>query len=189
VTRSKLIALVLGVMAVVYAVTVTGTSRSTSTSTSTSGLSDASRRTSAATALAGAPAPHVSTPASPAGTPASLDGTEPDGDLTVTVSRGTIRLFDYYLTTIGETDRAGVRALVAAEADRQSPDNTTEVLALFDRYTAYLDALHEVHASTIDDYFAQTLALQDRHFGPDAETLFGEDNASAARLLASYATR
>lgn len=117
--------------------------------------------------------------------PASLSGTDPDGDLAVTVSRRTIQLFDYYLTTLGETDLAGVRALVAAEVDRQSSDTATQVLALFDRYISYLEDLRDVHASTLDGYFAQTLALQQRHFGRDAELLFGEDNALAARLLAS----
>lgn len=106
--------------------------------------------------------------------PDSLAGTDPDGDLSIPVSRGTLRLFDYYLTTLGETDVAGVRALVTIAADRQG--NTTEVLALFDRYIEYLEDLRDTHAPTIERYFARAQTLQARYFGADAETLFGEEN-------------
>jgi lipase chaperone LimK len=119
--------------------------------------------------------------------PTSLSGTEPDGDISVTISPGTIRFFDYYLTTLGETDLAGVRALVATEAQRRSSDNARDVLALFDRYARYLGELDIIYAPTIDSYFAQIIALQQRHFGGDAETLFGADNAVAARLIAAAA--
>ncbi len=117
--------------------------------------------------------------------PGSLAGTEPDGDLSITVSRGTIRVFDYYLTTLGETDLSGVRALVNTEAERQSPSNATEVVALFDRYVHYLEEVRDLRAPTIDRYLADRRALQERYFGDDAEALFGEDNALAAGMVAS----
>jgi hypothetical protein len=115
--------------------------------------------------------------------PASLDGTEPDGDVSVTISRSTIRFFDYYLTTLGELDLDGVRALVEAEVERRTPDTATEVLALFDRYTTYLQDLRDVRAWSIESYYELALVLQERHFGGDARALFGADNALAARLL------
>ena len=116
--------------------------------------------------------------------PASLAGTDPDGDVTVTISRSTLRFFDYYLTTLGELELDGVRALVAAEVERRTPDTASEVLALFDRYVTYLQDLRDVRASTIETYFELVLVLQQRHFGGDAQALFGADNALAARLLA-----
>ena len=181
-TRGKLVATVLGLIAAAYVVTAAGKEQSQDVAHETEArvLHDTVMLWRPVETEHGSPNRTTSYPA-------SLSGTDPDGDLTVTVSRRTIQLFDYYLTTLGETDLTGVRALVAAEVNRQSPDKATQVLALFDRYISYLEDVHDVHASTIDGYFAQTLALQQRHFGRDAELIFGEDNALAARLLASAA--
>jgi lipase chaperone LimK len=99
-----------------------------------------------------------------------------------------IRLFDYYLTTLGETDVDGVRTLVAGDARRYAPERVDDVLELFDRYIAYRDDLADALAVRPDipiaDLLAVTLSRQRAHFGDDADILFGEDNALADQLLA-----
>jgi hypothetical protein len=125
--------------------------------------------------------------------PASLAGTETDGALIsedgmFIPTPDAIRLFDYYLTTLGETDVVGVRRLVAADARRFAPERVDDVLELFDRYTAYLDDLEDSLAVRPDlpiaDLHAVTISRQRAHFGDDADILFGEDNALATQLLA-----
>ena len=186
-TRSEVVALVVGVSAVAYAMTATGNEHDYSKDRNKETGMNGNKMRAAEPWQARLDTEHESATRSTSRAD-SLAGTDPDGDLTVTVSRGTIRLFDYYLTTLGETDLAGVRARVATEVERQVPDRATAVLALFDRYTTYLEDLQHVHASSFDSYFARTLALQQHHFGADAEILFGEDNALAARFLASAST-
>lgn len=129
--------------------------------------------------------------------PPSLAGTSPDGilhvlDDTFIPTPGALRFFDYYLTTLGEggvTDLGAVRALVAGETRRRAPAQADAVLALFDRYVAYLDdvqhALELRRDLPLADMHAVTVTRQRAHFGDDADGLFGEENALAAQLLAA----
>ncbi len=110
----------------------------------------------------------------------------PDGQFIPTP--GAIRLFDHYLTTLGEIDASTVRRLVAADARRFAPERAGDVLELFDRYTAYLEDLQSALEITpdlpISDAHAVTLSRQRAHFGDDAEILFAVENELAAQLLA-----
>ena len=80
--------------------------------------------------------------------PASLRDSEPDGGVTLDGSgrvRPSIelrRLFDYFLSAIGELDVAGIRALLLAHVRGLHGDGVAaEVAALFDRYVAYQQSL------------------------------------------------
>ena len=132
--------------------------------------------------------------------PPSLRGTAVDGDL-VLDARGdlvatadAIRLFDYFLTTLGEVDLAGVRALVAAEARRRVPGREDQALALFDRYVGYLDdarAAAQQHApgdgvhplTAAREQLDRLEELQRARFGDDAARVFGDDNTLARAIL------
>jgi len=129
--------------------------------------------------------------------PASLAGTDVDGQLDIDAegrfraSAAAVRMFDYFLATLGETDLAGIRALVRAEAARQLPGQEAAVLALFDRYLGYLERLQasaeHAGASTGATPRAQlerVVALQQTSFGVElAASLFGDDDAVAFATL------
>jgi lipase chaperone LimK len=123
--------------------------------------------------------------------PASLAGTDVDGELVVDArgrfvpTRGAIRMFDHFLSTLGETDLAGVRELVGREAERRAPEAADEVLALFDRYVAYLASLEAMPPrGSIRDHLDDVIELQRRRFGAEtAERLFGVDDAIAIAVL------
>jgi len=116
-------------------------------------------------------------------------------DDTFIATPGALRFFDYFLTTVGEgglVDLGTVRALVADEVRRRHPERVEAVLALFDRYVAYLDdvqhALEVRRDLPLADVHAVTVTRQRAHFGDDADVLFAEENALAVQLLASSAS-
>jgi lipase chaperone LimK len=123
--------------------------------------------------------------------PPSLAGSAVDGELGVDrdgrfrPTAGAIRLFDYFLATLGETDVAGVRVLVAGEARRRLPGQEADVLALFDAYVAYLGALSdEVQALAPREALERVVAIQEARFGAEqAATLFGEATQLALVIL------
>jgi lipase chaperone LimK len=134
--------------------------------------------------------------------PASLRGTDVDGDLLLdadghlVATAGAIRMFDYFLTTLGEVDLAAVRRMVADEAARRVPGRQDEVLALFDRYVAYLQESEAVarRAAPPDgagdpvalarDQLGRLEELQRQRFGADDATrMFGDENALSRAIL------
>jgi len=132
--------------------------------------------------------------------PASLRGTDVDGELVLdddgrfVATAGAIRMFDYFMTTLGETDLDGVRRLIAAQARRLVPGHEAEVMALFEQYVAYLgDAQGAARAAAAGgpaDPVAQAREqlgrvedLQRQRFGGDAARLFGDDNALTRAIL------
>ena len=127
--------------------------------------------------------------------PASLAGTDVDGSLGLDgdgrfqPDAAAIRLFDHFLSALGEASLAQVRELVRAEAAGRVPGEEAAVLALFDRYVAYLDdaraaATHAPPGATPRSYLAEVVRLQQTRFGePLAGRLFGDDNALALAIL------
>src|SRR5262249_4054092 len=129
--------------------------------------------------------------------PASLASSEADGELVLDATgafrptAGAIRLFDYFLTTLGEVDEQGVRELVRQEARRRVPGHEGEVVALFDQYLSYLQEvrLQEVRNAqneqlSLRAHFQRKVELQRARFGePLAETLFAQDNLLTETVL------
>jgi len=126
--------------------------------------------------------------------PLSLMGTRVDGDLVaaggaLVAGPEAVRLFDYFLAALGETDMDGVRALVAAEARRRVPGQEAAVGALFERYVGYLEGAALVGRSApagtpLRGYLDRLEALQVERFGAAAAArLFGDDNALARVIV------
>ena len=85
--------------------------------------------------------------------PASLRDSEPDGEVTldtngrVRPSLELRRLFDYFLSALGERDVAAIRALLLDHVRALHGDVVAaEVAALFDRYVDYQQALAAMNA-------------------------------------------
>jgi lipase chaperone LimK len=125
--------------------------------------------------------------------PASLAGTEVDGSLALDgdgrfrPDAASIRLFDYFLSTLGEVSLAQVRDLVRREAARRVPGGEAAVLELFDSYVAYLGDVQAAAAqatATPSSFLEKVVRLQQARFGePLAGRLFGDDNALALAIL------
>jgi lipase chaperone LimK len=125
--------------------------------------------------------------------PASLAGTDVDGSLGLgsdgrfRPDAGSIRLFDYFLSSLGEVSLAQVRDLVRREAASRAPGEDAAVLDLFDRYVAYLGEAQAAAAratATPRSFLEEVVRLQQSRFGePLAGQLFGDDNALALAIL------
>lgn len=128
------------------------------------------------------------------GWPASLQGSTPDGEVSLDAeghlvpTLGLRRLFDYFLSTIGELDLPAIRALLLDHVrGLHGAEVVAEVARLFDRYVDYQRALSESESllprelgARLD--FAQQ--LRRRHFDPaTAEAFFGEEEAYAEYTL------
>lgn len=124
----------------------------------------------------------------------SLRGTEVDGEVrfaadgSVIPDAGLRRLFDYFLSTMGETDVAGVRGLLRTYLQSRFDVALTErVLAVFDRYVAYQRALLEAPGARSSDpaeRFAEARRLRRSLLGDAmAEGFFAEEEALAELSL------
>ncbi|MCU0755804.1 MAG: hypothetical protein MUE46_11885 [Xanthomonadales bacterium] len=96
----------------------------------------------------------------------SLRETEPDGtvnlaaDGSLRYDRALRRLFDYWLSLIGELDHAEIRALVEAWiAERHPPRLVAQAMEAFDRYLRYLAEVDRTGAGIGAADPAQRLAL------------------------------
>lgn len=96
----------------------------------------------------------------------SLRETEPDGAVTLAADgslrydRALRRLFDYWLSLVGEIDHAGIRALVEAWlTERHPPRVVAQALDAYDRYLRYLAEVDRVGASVGRADPARRLAL------------------------------
>jgi lipase chaperone LimK len=96
----------------------------------------------------------------------SLRETEPDGAVTLAADgslrydRALRRLFDYWLSLVGELSHADIRALVEAWlTERHPPRVVAQALDAYDRYLRYLAEVDRVGASVGSADPAQRLAL------------------------------
>ncbi len=129
----------------------------------------------------------------------SLRGTTVDGGVTIGFA-GRVdpdaalrRLFDYYLSLLGETDLDGIRQLLREDLQQRPLDagQQAAVMALFARYVAYQQARTALAAPGGGDLaarLAQDRALRERLLGPAlAQALYPTDDADDARLLRQLA--
>ena len=154
-----------------------------------------------------APAPHLVAPA-PAAEPrpaatSSLAGTTPDGaataaaDQSLVLAPALIRLFDYYLTTVGERPMDAIRAQVDGDLDgRLNPLAARQAKDLFDRYVRFKTALKDQRpprptGSSVDmlrDGLRRMLALRATFFtDTESQALFAAQDAEASMALARMA--
>ncbi len=156
-----------------------------------------------------APASHVVDPA-PApvadarpATTTSLAGTTPDGTATAAADRslvldpGLIRLFDYYLTTVGERPLDAIRAQVEHDLDgRLNPLAARQAKDVFGRYLKFKAALKELHpvkpqsrsVDTLREGLRMMLALRATYFSDvESTALFGPQDAEARDSLTRMA--
>ncbi len=129
------------------------------------------------------------------GMPASLQGSKPDGEVTLDVSGrvmttlGMRRLFDYFLSAIGELDVPAIRALLLTHVrELHGSAAAAEVAAIFDRYVDYQRALSEAESglsTDLDQRLAFAKQLRRSFFdGAVAIAFFGEEEAYAEYTLA-----
>lgn len=85
------------------------------------------------------------------GLPQSLQETEVDGDIIIDenkqliVTEGLRRLFDYFLSALGEEDEAAISARVESYIRHHTPEPAaSQAVAIFKQYIAYLKALSEI---------------------------------------------
>jgi lipase chaperone LimK len=126
--------------------------------------------------------------------PASLQGTTPDGEVTldangsVVATPGLRRLFDYFLSTIGELDVPAIRALLLAHVRGLHGERVAdEVGRIFDRYIDYQRALSDAEpglSSDLDARLAFAKQLRRKFFDvASADAYFGEEEAYAEYTL------
>ena len=133
----------------------------------------------------------------------SLAGTTPDGaataapDQSLLLAPALIRLFDYWLTTVGERPLAAIRADVEHDLDtRLGPRAAREAKDLFSRYLQFKTALKDQRppkpaARSVDTLRAglrTMLALRAAYFtDAESQALFGPQDAEARDALARMA--
>ncbi|MCC6592499.1 MAG: hypothetical protein IT479_04425 [Xanthomonadales bacterium] len=115
-------------------------------------LAPASSRPGGDVPMACAAAPAAALVATPA-LPPSLQGSEGDGGVTLDADGRLLpdlalrRLFDHYLSSIGELDIEQIRALLAARLDAiTSAEGKRQALETFERYLRYLREIDAVSA-------------------------------------------
>lgn len=128
----------------------------------------------------------------------SLRETEPDGAVTLAedgslrYDRALRRLFDYWLSLVGELDPAEIRALVEAWlAERHPPRVLAQAMDAYDRYLRYLAEVDRVGSSIGSADPAQRLALlkqlRRQQLGAELATaFFAEQEAWEALTLARW---
>ena len=164
----------------------------------------------AAIAWCGLPAaaPRADTPASVApeaapALPASLAGTTPDGaarataDAVLVLDPSLIRLFDYWLTTVGEQPLASIRSQVEHDLDgRLGPRAARQAKDLFARYLRFKEALKTQRPAkpvgrSVDilrEGLRMMQALRASYFTEaESQALFGPQDAEASAALARMA--
>jgi lipase chaperone LimK len=154
---------------------------------SASAASTQAQRTATDAAIAAAPtAPGaLDTAPAPPNWPASLRDSAPDGEVTldaagrVRASLELRRLFDYFLSAIGELDVAAIRALLLAHVRGLHGEAVAaEVIALFDRYVDYqhaLQALPTPIGESLRERLARVRELRRRVLDPAMADAFFAD--------------
>jgi len=149
-------------------------------------------------AIAPAPAGEVRPPVA-----TSLAGTTPDGAATATaddalvLDPALIRLYDYYLTTVGERPLSAIQAQVEHDLDgRLAPHAARQAKDLYARYVQFKTALKDQRPAkpvgrSVDilrEGLRRMLALRASYFSEaEAQALFGPQDAEAAAALARMA--
>lgn len=152
----------------------------------------APRAAEAAGAVAAPPAPVT-----------SLAGTTPDGGATAAADEALvldpalIRLFDYYLTTVGERPISAIQAQVEHDLDgRLAPRAARQAKDVFARYLQFKTALAAQRPAragarsvdTLREGLRLMLALRATYFSPaESQALFGPQDAQASTALARMA--
>ncbi len=124
----------------------------------------------------------------------SLRGTDVDGGIAldangqVVLDLGMRRLFDYYLSLMGEQDIVQIRSLLKDYLlGKYSPANTDSVLKYFDRYSDYLSALTDLNIGGLskpEDRLVKVNALRKEMLGEEmAFAFFAEEEMLAALTL------
>lgn len=117
----------------------------------------------------------------------SLKGTQVDGNVRATangelvIDEELLRLFDYYLATLGERDLKAVRSAIAGELQQRLSGKALQTaLDLFERYLQYKTAMGELEkqlgtkAGKLPDRLAALRELRQRFFSPqENQGLFG----------------
>jgi len=148
-----------------------------------------------------APAP-VAREAAPV-VPASLAGTTPDGaayataDDALVLDPSLIRLFDYWLTTVGEQPIAAIRSQVEHDLDgRLGPRAARQAKDLFARYVQFKEALKSQRPAkpvgrSVDilrEGLRRMQALRASYFSQaESQALFGPQDVEASAALARMA--
>lgn len=124
----------------------------------------------------------------------SLRGTEVDGGVSLDANGNVVldmnlrRLFDYYLSLVGERDLSQIRQLLEAHLREQyGAERSTLVLGYFDRYARYLERLAESGiADAVDpaERLEKSKALRRDVLGAEmASAFFAEEEALATLTL------
>ena len=131
--------------------------------------------------------------------PSSLVGTTPDGDIEVDAqgqlrpTLGLRRLFDYFLSAMGEVDLPAIRTMLLTHVQAQHPSSVVNaVLALFDRYVDYQRerALRPAAETESAAQFAADKALRRQFFDADtALAFFGEEESYTEFTLTRMAAQ
>ena len=86
--------------------------------------------------------------------PSSLQGTQVDGEIIIdenkqlVVTEGLRRLFDYFLSALGEEDEATILARVESYIRHHTPEPAaSQAIAIFNQYVIYLKQLSKIEAS------------------------------------------
>lgn len=115
--------------------------------------------------------------------PASLQGSEVDGGISLVNGRiqanlDLRRMFDYFLTALGEMDVAQIRTWLAAHVrERYGESVLAEALSLFDRYVELGQASATADLASLDhrERLAVLKALRQKLLGPDVARAFYAD--------------
>jgi lipase chaperone LimK len=137
--------------------------------------------------------------------PSSLRGTEVDGELEVDeqghlkITGGVRRLFDYFLTTIGEESIETITARLRAYIRHKLPPMAAdEAERLLDSYLAYKQGLHNIQQAQVNvgsqidiaavrQQMQQVQALRSQFFSPDViAVFFGDEDAYDRYALAKF---
>jgi lipase chaperone LimK len=133
----------------------------------------------------------------------SLAGTTPDGaataapDQSLVLAPALIRLFDYWLTTVGERPIAAIRSDVEHDLDgRLGPRAARQAKDLFSRYVLFKTALKGQRPARstgrgvdrLREGLRMMLALRATYFtDAESQALFGPQDAEASAALARMA--
>jgi len=149
---------------------------------------------------AAGPAPTVDAPPRAV---SSLAGTTPDGGASATADEALVldpallRLFDYYLTTVGERPLSAIQAQVEHDLDgRLAPRAARQAKDVFARYLQFKTALKAQRPAkaaarsvdTLREGLRLMLALRATYFSEvESHALFGAQDAQASAALARMA--
>lgn len=121
------------------------------------------------------------------GLPRSLQGTEVDGEVIIdenkqlVVTQGLRRLFDYFLSAVGEEEETIIRARIETYIRSFVPEPAaSQALVIFDKYVAYLKALPEIEKRY------GNLQLQATQSGQLDLNMIAQQKQDIARLRQQY---